>query len=205
MEPSTHWPRDTYDTGSSDADSSDINTRLRDHSEKGKEVALHSRKIDTTRPFSHSWNSEAIDFIYNPLRKKDVTVHLDLDVQEDLDISLERLSRFSRLGDFKNAKAHFDLELKEHLDKPYVLAQWTATLLEQGDYKSIAGLDPAPIQGLESKSMNDNGTKIFLTYWRLMHLTERLRILDVDNSEKDWKILDDVLQNIHSYTMHDLY
>lgn len=75
MEPSTNWPWDTYDTGSSD-----INTRLRDHFEKGKEVALHSRNIDTTRPSSHSWNSETIDFIYNPLRKKDVTVHLDLDI-----------------------------------------------------------------------------------------------------------------------------
>lgn len=199
MEPSTSWSQDTYERGFSDEYSSDINTRLRDGSGKGKEVALNDPNTSTTRPSPHSWNNETIDFTYNPIRRKDITIHLNLDIQEDLSISLETLSRLSRLGDFKNAKTHFDLELKEHLDKPYVFVQWAATLLNQGDYKSIAELDVTSMQHLESKAMNDNDTKLFLTYWRLINLTTRLRRLEVDNSDKDWEVLDDVLEDIHDY------
>ena len=87
--------------------------------------------------------NEAAMNTWDPFGNTDTTIHLTLDVEDDLDLALENLSRLSRLGDFTSARALFHETLENHLDKPQVLIRWTETLLRQGDYKSLLSIDRA--------------------------------------------------------------
>ncbi len=188
--------RSTYKPDSAGPDI--VTTMMRESEERSrKQLALYDRGLDDAGLSPPSARNTAnIDIICNPLRKKNITLHLSLGVQEDLDMVLEQLARFSRLGDFRNARVLFERELTGHLGKPHVLVQWAETLLNQGDYISMAELDSSPMRALEETAVNGDDARLLTTYWKLMHLMARYRRLELDNSSEDWEVLTDVLENI---------
>lgn len=129
---------------------------------------------------------------WNPFSNTDVTMHLTLDVQDDLDSALDNLSRLSRLGDFKGTTSLFHETLESHLDKPQVLIRWTEALLRQGDYRSVLDLNSGPIESLGTYSPNAEVAKLPMLYWRLMRLTAQYQSLEIGTGSKEWNVLHDV-------------
>ncbi|KAF4948981.1 hypothetical protein FGADI_9266 [Fusarium gaditjirri] len=82
-----------------------------------------------------------LDAIYNSVHSKDVTVHLELDVVNDLDDELEEFNRLVRQGWFKNAQSFFNQYLATHKSNPWVFVQYAEMLIEMGDYKSFNELN----------------------------------------------------------------
>ena len=145
--------------------------------------------------------NEAAMNTWDPFGNTDTTIHLTLDVEDDLDLALENLSRLSRLGDFTSARALFHETLENHLDKPQVLIRWTETLLRQGDYKSLLSIDPSPIENLGAYGANTEAAKLPKLYWRLMRLEARYQSLKINAASEEWCVLDDVMDYPFTDTM----
>lgn len=77
----------------------------------------------------------------------DVTVHLELDIDGNLEGTLEEMSRLRRLGHFKEALALAEVEVKPFLHNRYVLVQYAQLLMDARRYKDIArlSLDHVPV------------------------------------------------------------
>jgi hypothetical protein len=69
---------------------------------------------------------------------KDITVHLDLDIQIDISEDIEVLAHLNRLGRFKEAIQLFEEKLQDHLDFFPVVAEYADLLLEQGSYGRLS-------------------------------------------------------------------
>lgn len=82
-----------------------------------------------------------VDTVYASIGTRDHTVHLELDLMNDIDEELEEFSRLVRTGSFAIARSFFDLHLKAHISDPYVFVQYAEMLLEQGDFKSLLAMD----------------------------------------------------------------
>lgn len=109
-----------------------------------------------------------IDGVYNGFHSNDLTVHLDLDVQDDLDDSLEEFSRLCRFGDFASASQFFAANLQSYLSNPYVLVHYAEMLVQQGEYQSIMRLDDSPVQHLNSQMTGQEEGSILRDYWELL-------------------------------------
>lgn len=127
---------------------------------------------------THSSNKDAhrqakqFDTIYNSTRSKDVTIHLDFDIFNDLDEELEEFNRLGRLGDFGTAESFFNQHLKAHVTSPWVFVQYAEMLLVKGDYKSFHQLDPGPIfHRLRTREILDNSDDLAVLElnWRLLN------------------------------------
>ena len=138
--------------------------------------------------------TEAVMNTWNPFGNTDTTIHLALDVQDDLDSALDDLSRLSRLGDFTSARALFHEALESHLDKPQVLIRWGETLLRQGDYKGVLSINSGPIENLGAYGPNSEAAKLAKLYWRLMRLEARYQSLKINAASEEWNVLDDVMK-----------
>lgn len=127
-----------------------------------------------------------IDGVWNPHRSTDITVHLSLNVQDDLDDALERVARLTRLGDFSGARGLFDRELEGHRrDEPQVAVLLAEILLQQGDYYSIAKIDPHPIETLKRTRPNDIDAQLLTVYWELIQLEAGIRMLSCSSKDLD--------------------
>jgi hypothetical protein len=118
----------------------------------------------------HPLTTRKIDGVYNSFQSNDLTVHLDLDIQDDLDDSLEEFSRLCRVGDFVTASRFFAENLQSYLDNPYVLVQYAEMLVQQGEYKSMMRLDDSPIQHLNSQMAGQEEGGLLKDYWELLRL-----------------------------------
>lgn len=90
----------------------------------------------------------AVEFqaVYNSSHARDVTVHVELELYEDVAQELlEEFSRLTRVGHFRHAKSFFDENLRAFMDNPYVFVQYAEMLLTQGDYRSIQLLDDSRV------------------------------------------------------------
>jgi hypothetical protein len=70
-----------------------------------------------------------------PSKTKDVTVHVELSIVEDLDGLLETFCCLKRLGHFLAAEQYFKENLQRYLEVPPVMIEYADMLLEQGNYK----------------------------------------------------------------------
>jgi hypothetical protein len=80
-----------------------------------------------------------IDLAHDPSKAlKDMSIRLELDVEEDWEDDLEEFCRLSRLGLINEAKEHFRTTL-EHVgaNNPYIRVQYAEMLLSCGDYKGF--------------------------------------------------------------------
>lgn len=86
-----------------------------------------------------------IDAFYNA-NTSDVTVHIDLDLFQDIEDELEEFSRLSRIGSFAYAESYFDLHLRAHLpNNPSLFVQYADMLFEKGDWKALMSLDDSSV------------------------------------------------------------
>ncbi|KAI1470662.1 uncharacterized protein F4812DRAFT_274274 [Daldinia caldariorum] len=100
----------------------------------------------------------------------DLTVHLKLSVQEDIDEILEEFCRIWRMGDFVSAKQFFAENLQDHLDKPDVLVEYAEMLLEQGDYSSLSKIMvDTRFNTIISNARDDSDGEMLYQYWKTMH------------------------------------
>ncbi|KND92321.1 hypothetical protein TOPH_03010 [Tolypocladium ophioglossoides CBS 100239] len=99
-----------------------------------------------------------LSFRLNPLAPQDVTVHMSLDVTDDLEGVLEEHSRLRRLGHFNAAIAQFDDHLEHFLDNKYVLVQYGQCLLEAKQYKQLVNvaIDHPPKSSEEALQLSWN-------------------------------------------------
>jgi hypothetical protein len=78
--------------------------------------------------------------VLGPSSIHDTTIHLQLDVEEDLETHLEEFSRLKRLGSFKDAEEYFQTNLHEFINVPPVSVEYADMLLTQGAYKRLKAL-----------------------------------------------------------------
>ncbi|KAI0487094.1 hypothetical protein F4859DRAFT_502361 [Xylaria cf. heliscus] len=95
------------------------------------------RRYGAPSPESEIRINREVDGILTP-NSGDLTVHLTMDLEEDLEHHLDELNRLSRLGHFSSAREMFVENLQDHIDNPYVLVQYADLLLHQGDLKGVA-------------------------------------------------------------------
>ena len=76
----------------------------------------------------------------DPASPQDVTVHMSLPLQDDLEDVLEECSRLRRLGHFNEAIALFRNRLSYFLDNRYVLVQYAQCLYEAGQHAELEKL-----------------------------------------------------------------
>ncbi|KAM7200301.1 hypothetical protein V8F33_004019 [Rhypophila sp. PSN 637] len=81
-----------------------------------------------------------IDAVWNISSSRDVTLHLELDVEDDVDANLEEFSAFARRGDYKRAEKYYQDNLSRHSGQPKVIIEYVRMLVEKGSYKSILDL-----------------------------------------------------------------
>lgn len=111
-----------------------------------------------------------IDGILTP-SSGDLTVHLTMDLEEDLEHHLDELNRLSRLGHFLSAKELFNENLQHHVDNPYVLVQYADLLLHQGDFKGVTLLK-------EDAMYKHEGEQLLRVNWELLQVLAKSYTLD---------------------------
>lgn len=77
---------------------------------------------------------EDADVIWNPSSSRDTTVHLEVDIEDDIEGYLEEFSRLSRLGHFKEAEQRFEQNLIDNIRSEPVLLEYMDMLSNRGDY-----------------------------------------------------------------------
>lgn len=78
--------------------------------------------------------------ILGPSVLQDTTIHLQLDIEHDVEIRLEEFSRLKRLGDFSGAHKYFEENLQEFIHASAVSVELADMLLAQGAYKRLREL-----------------------------------------------------------------
>ncbi|RYC58064.1 hypothetical protein CHU98_g8144 [Xylaria longipes] len=118
-----------------------------------------------------------VDGILTP-NSGDLTVHLTMDLEEDLEHHLNELNRLSRLGHFLSAKEVFKENLQHHIDNPYVLVQYADLLLHQGDLKGVTLLKDDAMYKREGEQLNSEELRILRANWELNNLLAKSYTLD---------------------------
>lgn len=98
-----------------------------------------SGRSRSTSPISPS-PVKGVSTILGPDSNQDTTVHLELEVEEDLESELEEFSRLKRLGHFKAAEQHFQNTLRDYIEAPPLAVEYADMLLQQGAYKRLREL-----------------------------------------------------------------
>lgn len=96
----------------------------------------------------------------------------DMDLVEDSDVEdeLEDFNRLRRMGNFKEAIHHFDVQLKARLDTdPSILVQYAEMLLEQGDYRSLNELEEKHLFDSPEDESPEPIKRLHL-YWSLIRI-----------------------------------
>lgn len=69
---------------------------------------------------------------------KDVSFHMALGIEEDLEDHLETLARHRRLGQFKMALKKYEARAEAFRDEPLAAVEYAELLVEQGNFKRLA-------------------------------------------------------------------
>lgn len=116
--------------------------RLEIEAEERNTAALRAKEAEMMSPSATPVEFQAV---YNSSHSRDVTIHVELNVTEDIDEELEEFNRLTRIGNFRGAKSFFDEKLRIFMDNPHVFVQYAEMLLRQGDFKSIQRLDDSRV------------------------------------------------------------
>ncbi|KAK8043976.1 hypothetical protein PG993_004000 [Apiospora rasikravindrae] len=91
------------------------------------------------KPLTRPAETKAQGF-WNTASNTDLTLHLELEVVEDLETIFEEFSRFCMLGCFTACKQFVKDNLGEHLHLPYVRCHLAEMMMRQGDFTSLVDL-----------------------------------------------------------------
>lgn len=83
---------------------------------------------------------KGVQVVLGPESDRDTTVHLELDIEGDVESQLEEFSHLKRLGNFTAAEQYFQNDLYEYLDVPPVAVEYAEMLLQQGAYQRLKDL-----------------------------------------------------------------
>jgi len=118
-----------------------------------------------------------VDLVHDPSQAiKDMSMRLELDVEEDWDDDLEEFCRLRRLGLIKEAREQFRSTLEHLSGIPYIWVQYAEMLLSCGDYKSLQSLKPLPEFSSASSVETPDGRirqKLAINYALLDVLSQR--------------------------------
>ncbi|KAI0977522.1 hypothetical protein F4678DRAFT_17728 [Xylaria arbuscula] len=149
---------ESHDSGS------ELNYKVESHGRDGRTMSSAWEKKPTR---NKTMAKQQFDANCNPAQKRDLTVHLKMDIYEDLADNLEKLSCFHRFGDFNSARQFFYEHFEDSTDDPYVLIQYGEMLLEQGDYSCLLSKLGSRSQ-LGGWEMERNGIQFLDEYLHLM-------------------------------------
>lgn len=68
---------------------------------------------------------------------RDVSIHLQIEVEEDGEGKLDEFVQLKRIGDFRAAVAYFEENLSENFEHLPIAVEYAEMLFEQGAYQSI--------------------------------------------------------------------
>ncbi|KAI1111172.1 hypothetical protein F5Y14DRAFT_426435 [Nemania sp. NC0429] len=108
----------------------------------------------------------------------DLTVHLAMDLEEDLEQQLDEMNRLSRLGHFLQAREFFSENLQHHIDNPYVVVQYADLLLHQGDFKGVTLLKDDAIYKREGEQPDSEELRMLRVNWELIQILAKSYTLD---------------------------
>ncbi|KAI1198967.1 hypothetical protein F5X97DRAFT_139600 [Nemania serpens] len=108
----------------------------------------------------------------------DLTVHLTMDLEEDLEQHLDEMNRLSRLGHFLPAREFFNENLQHHIDNPYVIVQYADLLLHQGDFKGVTLLKDDAIYKREGEQPDSDELRTLRVNWELLQILAKSYTLD---------------------------
>ncbi|KAJ2987439.1 hypothetical protein NUW58_g4504 [Xylaria curta] len=135
------------------------------------------RRHDVPNPESGITVSKEVDGILTP-SSGDLTVHLTMDLEEDLENHLDELNRLSRLGRFSLAKEFFNENLQHHIDNPYVLLQYADLLLHQGDFKGVTLLEDDAMYKRDGEQSSSDELQTLRTNFELLQILAKAHTLD---------------------------
>ncbi|ROV89794.1 hypothetical protein VSDG_08603 [Cytospora chrysosperma] len=124
------------------------------------------------------------NYVWDVSQSKDLTVHLELTLADDLGPDLDEFLRLTKLGHFNAAKDFFQKNLEVHAERPYVFVLYAQMLLESADYAAITALKiPSGLKGDRVSILQD--------CWRLIELVTRFHVTGVlDNDAQAKSIID---------------
>ncbi|KAK8011525.1 hypothetical protein PG990_010490 [Apiospora arundinis] len=183
--------RGYYSSDNSDSDEDERpDVRSRERRRRGNESGeRRGRRNETERtrnmddaPYSTNaatgpqevLSSNRVNAIWDPSQQSDLTIHLKLPVQENLDDKIDEFCRLRRLGDFPSARKFFAQELADQDDNPYVLVQYAEMLLEQGDYATLAKLNGHELFAPGGRLLDSKEGSLLCLYWHMIQV-ERSR------------------------------
>ncbi|KAL4921487.1 hypothetical protein BDW62DRAFT_174768 [Aspergillus aurantiobrunneus] len=82
-------------------------------------------------------SARALQNIWTPSTKQNMTMHFEMQVAEDVDALLEEFSRLKKLGDFHSAEQYFHENLDLYANLLPVVIEYADMLLEQGSYNRV--------------------------------------------------------------------
>ncbi|KAL2261548.1 hypothetical protein VTK26DRAFT_3924 [Humicola hyalothermophila] len=86
------------------------------------------------------------DIVFDPSQaNKDITVTVEMELEEDRLLDLDDFTRLARLGRFKDAKAYFTATLEHRIINPWIQLSYAEMLLDCGDYTSLRSLCTADV------------------------------------------------------------
>lgn len=144
----------------------------------------------------HLWEDE-LDAVQQTIHIIDghhisnMTTHMSLEAEDDLEGLLEEASRLRRLGHFTAAISLFEQHLSHHMEDLYVRVQYAQCLFEGMQYKKLDRLDEEyPLEtGDEALTLN----------WRLIFFSLRLDTgIDPGHSRNESKLRDSAVQFLRS-------
>ncbi|PMD41400.1 hypothetical protein L207DRAFT_511256 [Hyaloscypha variabilis F] len=77
------------------------------------------------------------DVVWHPSAERDVTVHLEVDIEKDIDSCVDEFLRLKRMGHYKDAEEFFQLHLLDDANYLPVTVEHADMLLRQGAYKKL--------------------------------------------------------------------
>ncbi|KAK3363031.1 hypothetical protein B0T25DRAFT_439336, partial [Lasiosphaeria hispida] len=118
-----------------------------------------------------------IDAVYDPSQAaKDITVRLEMPIEEDFELDLEEFCRLRRLGRFRDAEKQFRKKLDHLSNSPYILVQYAEMLLASGNYKAFSMLASRPetTRILLEHPLDDRDLEKLVTNFKLLELLSQL-------------------------------
>lgn len=144
----------------------------------------------------HSWEDE-LDPVQQTIHIIDghhisnMTTHMSLEAEDDLEGLLEEASRLRRLGHFTAAVTLFEQHLSHHLEDLYVRVQYAQCLFEGMQYKKL--------DHLAEKYPLETGDGALTLNWQLIFFSLRLDTgIDPEFSRNESKLRDSVVQFLRS-------
>lgn len=89
-----------------------------------------------------SYSLSKCDTIWNTSMTRDVTIHLTMDTEEDLEGKLGEFIQYQRIGNFKAAENYFVEHLSRVADDLSVVTQYADMLIDQGANRFLLELIP---------------------------------------------------------------